>query len=364
MNKCKTWIPVLLMAMLLLAFHAPAQSATVVWYVDDGTPDVGGYWWSDAAIGPHWEYMNTGTLGQICRMEDIGISTDPMKWSCTPQHSADYSGYDFWAELWIENGSGTNIITVELRLGTPGNEGALLASQTFVPLVGVGAQKNTVNFGTLPSVVLTNQSLILKIYRIQGINYDIHIHWDDTPCPSALHASNDPQVQDVVVCEPQGNPNPTHPNTYWYDVTPGAFGRCDFHVRVFDPDSTHYTNVVKPGLTWKFQIHKVGSEWWASWWDPGCTNAIFSTTRFSFDHTHPPVWSKWVTTIAGARDPSLDVIDTSDTHTGDVDGYGYRVHVPAVKIPTLSEWGMIILSLLLATAAIVIIRKRRACETR
>lgn len=25
---------------------------------------------------------------------------------------------------------------------------------------------------------------------------------------------------DTVVCEPQGGGNPTHPVTYWYDVTP------------------------------------------------------------------------------------------------------------------------------------------------
>lgn len=364
MKKCKTWIPVLLVAFLLVAMAAPAESASYVWYVDDGTPDVGGYWWSDAAIGAFWEYMNPATLGPTCRVEDIGISSDPMKWSCTALQTADYSGYDFRAELWIENGSQSNIITVELRIGTPGNEGTiLLGSQTFTPIVALGAQQNTVNFGIIPSCVLSNQSLVLKIYRIAGNQYDIHIHWDAADCPTAVHATNDPQVQDVVVCEPQGGANPTHPNVYWYDVTPGAFGRCDFHVRVFDPDSTHYTAVSKPFPSWKFQLHKVGSEWWASWWDPGCTNAIFGTFRFSFQHEHPPVWSKWVTTTSGTRDPTLNVEDSSDSHTGDVDGYGYRIHVPARTIPTLNEWGLIILLSILMLAAVFAIRHKKRCES-
>ena len=364
MRKSKLLIPVFVMALLLVALAPSAESASYVWYIDDGVPDVGGYWWGDAAIAAHWEYMNPATLGPSCRVEDIGIPTDPMKWSCTAQHTADYSGYDMWADLWIENGSQTNVITVELRLGTPGNEGSLLASQTFTPIVAIGAQLNTVNFGTIPTCVLANQSLILKIYRTTGINYDIHIHWDHAiDCASALNASNDQQVQDIVICEPQGQ-GTTHPPNYWYEVTPGAFGRCDFHVRVLDSDSTHYTNVSKPFASWKFQIHQVGGEWWASWWDPGCTNAIFTTTTFSFDHIHPPVWSEWRTTTAGARDPKLDVVDSSSNHSGEVDGYGYRVHVPARTIPTLNEWGMIILVSLLALAAIVMLRRRRAGETR
>lgn len=357
-----TWLPALLLVLLVAALAVPASAATYVWYVDNGTPDTGGYYWSDLALGVHWEYMNPSTLGPACVWEDIEAAGYPNseKYACTAQHTADYSGYDFWAELWIENENSANIITVELRIGTPGNEGTtVLGSQTFSPVVGTGAHLNTVNFGTIPSCVLANQSLVLKIYRIEGDQYDIHIYWDGQDCPTALRASNEQQVQDVVVCEPQGDPNPTHPNVYWYDVTPGGtFGRCDFHVRVFDPDSTHYTNVTLPAATWKFQVHQVGSEWWASWWDPGCSNAISSTFRFQFEHTHSPVWSDWVTTISGTRDPSLQVVDNSGNHSGETDGYGYRVHVPGESIPTLSEWGLIILLTLLVLVAAVTIRRR------
>jgi hypothetical protein len=168
---------------------------------------------------------------------------------------------------------------------------------------------------------------------------------------------------DVVVCEPQGGANPTHPNVYWYDVTPGSAGRCDFHVRVFDTDSTHYTAVSKPAPSWQFAVHKVGSEWWASWWDPGCTNAIFTTFRFQFTNTSPSTWSQWKTSISGTSNPYSQTADSTGAHVGDTDGFGRRVHVPISDIPTLSEWGVIILCMLMIATAVVIFKKRRTSES-
>jgi hypothetical protein len=135
--------------------------------------------------------------------------------------------------------------------------------------------------------------------------------------------------RDIVVCEPQGVVNnPLHPPTYWYDVTPGGnFGRCDFHVRVYDADATHYTNVIAPP-TWKFAVHQVGTEWWASWWDPDCSDAIYGTFRFQFDNPRPSAWGDWTTTVSSLSDPYAQVIDQSGNHTDKPDGYGYRVHVP------------------------------------
>ncbi len=138
----------------------------------------------------------------------------------------------------------------------------------------------------------------------------------------------EPPPSDTVKCEPQGGVNPTHPPTYWYDVTPGGSGgRCDFHVKVFDSIAAHYTNWVEPA-GWTHAVHKVGSDWWVSWWSPGCTNAIFSTFRFQYDNQYQSVWSDWVTTQSGTNDPTLGGIDSTANHTTDPDGYGYRVHVP------------------------------------
>ncbi len=139
-------------------------------------------------------------------------------------------------------------------------------------------------------------------------------------------------ILDTVVCEPQP---PNHPNTYWYDVTPGAFGRCDFHVRVYDPNPANYTGwqMIPPPATatWQHLVHQVGNEWWVSWFDPNCQNAIFgpNPTRFQFTNPNAAVWGDWRTTIGMQADP-YDVwnTDNSGHHAGDLDGYGYRVHVP------------------------------------
>ncbi len=148
------------------------------------------------------------------------------------------------------------------------------------------------------------------------------------------HMFSPPSVSDVVVCEPQGGGNPVHPTTYWYDVTPGDFGRCDFHVQVFDSVEANYTNISLPdSTTWLFAVHKVGSQWWASWWDPDCTNAIFSTFRFKFDNPNPSTFGHWTTTISGTSNPYASVIDISAAHELEDDGYGYRVHVPLDEAP-------------------------------
>ena len=146
-----------------------------------------------------------------------------------------------------------------------------------------------------------------------------------------------PPPRDVVVCEPQGVQNPTHPPTYWYDVTPSVTGRCDFHVLVYDSVLAHYSNWVEP-TGWVHSLHKVGSDWWVSWYSPGCSNAIFTTTRFAFDNANPSLWSAWATTQSGTATPTNTVIDSSGNHVGEVDGYGYRVHVPQFDEELILKW--------------------------
>ena len=152
-----------------------------------------------------------------------------------------------------------------------------------------------------------------------------------------------PKPGDRVVCEPQGGVNPIHPKTYWYDVTPPDFGRCDFHVRVYDSEPGNYANWSLPAATWQFAVHQVGNDWWASWWDPGCTNAIFATFRFRFDNPNLSMWGDWTTTIGASSDPYTQPIDTSACHANEADGSGYRVHVPAPKweqLPDLHSTGV------------------------
>jgi len=152
------------------------------------------------------------------------------------------------------------------------------------------------------------------------------------------HFMGMPIAVDTVVCEPQGGENPVHPPTYWYDVTPTDFGRCDFHVEVFDPVPGNYIAPSLPAPTWKFAVHQVGTQWFASWWDPGCENAIFDTFRFQFTNPNPSTWGHWTTTIDGSASPFAQVVDCSATHETEPDGDGYRVHVPYTYGVTTQCW--------------------------
>jgi hypothetical protein len=171
----------------------PAEAQPFVWYIDDGPDSQPIGWWQDTTIHltQRWEYMDPYTVLEGCIENDIpppGEYWEPL-YACTHPENADYSGYNFRAELWIVNGGAmTNQITVELQIGSPGMEGPVLASQTFVPEVGDECIQNTIDFGYITSCVLNNQSLILKIYRNTGSVWDMHICWDGNDCPSALHA--------------------------------------------------------------------------------------------------------------------------------------------------------------------------------
>jgi hypothetical protein len=158
--------------------------------------------------------------------------------------------------------------------------------------------------------------------------------------PLCFYVKQGPIVErDTVVCEPQGGANPTHPSTYWYDVTPGnTNGICDFHVKVEDQYLIHYSNWVEPA-GWSHYLHQVGSDWWVSWYNPGCTNPIIlgNTFRFQFDNPYDNVWSEWRTTLSGTSDPSDQVSDSSHNHSAEPNGYGYLVHVPHFEMPEITE---------------------------
>jgi hypothetical protein len=104
---------------------------------------------------------------------------------------------------------------------------------------------------------------------------------------------------DVVVCEPQGGSNPSHPMTYWYDVTPVNGGRCDFHVATLDPNQGNYSNWVEP-QGWVHYVFQLSGKWWVCWSNPGCTNPITTTFRFQFDNPRGSNWSDWATGTSGS----------------------------------------------------------------
>jgi hypothetical protein len=154
-----------------------------------------------------------------------------------------------------------------------------------------------------------------------------------------------PGVPDVVVCEPQGGQNPTHPPTYWYDVTPGSVPLHDFHVEVFDPNIASYAAIVAPpGWTWLPNILNQGGKLWFCWCDPELDNPlpVGTTFRFQFDHPGPAEWATWVTTSDGMCNPGTGIVDRAEEHSGEDPGYGYLVHSPEVYNPVEpTSWGNI-----------------------
>ena len=326
-----------IVAWLVSANHSPY--AVTDWNFDD----TGVTGWGQSYDPPDsWEPMNAGPLEEDCIFQDLMTEVFPFYAASSPI-DIDYSGYRFYAQIWLGNNyaGASEEVTVELRRGAWGDEGELVASDTVYvtnlmegnPLQG---KPYLFDFGTIDDLDLDGESLVLKIMHWPDMGGNTHIWWHGEYCSSGLHAIMPGfPGYDTVVCEPQDE-NPVHPPTYWYDVTPTEFGRCDFHVRVYDPFPENYTNwqAYLPAATWQFAVHQVGDEWWASWWDPDCLNAIFGTHRFRFDNPNPSTWGDWRTTIGADANPAMWVIDFSGHHFTEADGEGYRVHVPQLPAPT------------------------------
>ncbi|MCK4512749.1 T9SS type A sorting domain-containing protein, partial [bacterium] len=165
------------------------------------------------------------------------------------------------------------------------------------------------------------------------------IYWDGFACCNSLvKAYMATSASDLVVCEyllSVPGANPDHPDTFWYDVTP-AGNRYDFHVQVFDQRARNYSSWVGPE-GWTHKVHKVGCDWWASWYDEAKTNPISPVQTFRFKFTNPEspslyqmVWGDWITTDGGNANPHISRTDSSATYRGmKAAGYGYRVHVPS-----------------------------------
>jgi hypothetical protein len=155
------------------------------WYFDEsGTLGWGQNGWANP---PQWEWMDAGPLSNPLPYYDL----DPANpyYACSGAHSADYSGLYFWADIWFANNYiSANTITVELRKGGWYNQGSLVASAVQVVTNQLpGGVKYTFAFGVIPTLVLNNESLVVKIIY-SGQSGDGHIYWDLTAYPSALHA--------------------------------------------------------------------------------------------------------------------------------------------------------------------------------
>ncbi len=191
--KVKICISAVACAALIL-IPALAMGQAFSWFIDDGV-DVGGLAWSDAAYGPYWEWMGTASFAPTCVWADLP-NEPAYYWACSDPQSFDYSGYAFWADLYLANNwpGHINPVTVTLGRGLCGDP------QTFVTIgqpVGLAVLEYDdtgqdcgflyrFDFGIFTDLVLNGESLILRI-GYTGDPYDAHIYWDSECCPSALH---------------------------------------------------------------------------------------------------------------------------------------------------------------------------------
>lgn len=175
-----------------------AQTHTDVWEINDG-PDAT-YWWEDLSIGSFWEWMYAGAIEayeDTCAVSDLPSPYLPTQalYAVSPPEIRDYSGCDFWAELYLDNNWAgfSEPVTVTLGTGTAGIPGSFVAVAAPVTVfVTTSGNINcgvpyTFNFGTVANCVLNNTSLILEITN-NDTGGNTHIYWDAQCCPSALYA--------------------------------------------------------------------------------------------------------------------------------------------------------------------------------
>ncbi len=175
-----------------------------------------------------------------------------------------------------------------------------------------------------------------------GIGIGVEPPFYEPNCSSCFHWDT------WVRCEPQGGENPTHVETYWYDVTAGMGSWvyfAGFSVQVFDPDITNYTNWVTPdGWESPDSIQHIGDEMWISWCDPDFIGGNGpGSFRFMFENPNPPSWGHWTMTWPDTQCSAFGAVQhSSHEFAGWEDGYGYRVHVPAAGTATRdATWGTI-----------------------
>lgn len=186
-------------AIAMLAIPAAAAAQTT-WYIDDGTPP---YLWEDSVLGPDWEWMAPDAIapGDTACSYSILFSNDFFRpfYAATQAMDTEFVDKHFWAEIYLCNEyyDFSESVTVTLGMGVAGNPGSFTQVASPVTVTGIDyvdpvwlcGQMYLFDFGVLPSVMLSDSSLILKIEQPVDTGGRTHIWWDGECCPSALHMS-------------------------------------------------------------------------------------------------------------------------------------------------------------------------------
>jgi len=186
---------VAVVAILLLATSfSHAQTLEWVMEFNDGPESLTQIEWSEYAYD-YWEEMfgNAATEEQ-CSICDLMPEQDFFAYS--PLMTTTFEDCDFCAEIYFANNwpGSQNVVYVRLGTGLPGNAAsfvpfgpqaaAIITNQMAPPYCG---QVYFFDFGTIPLVTLSNESLIVRIDYGEDEIGDGHIYWNSPCCPSALH---------------------------------------------------------------------------------------------------------------------------------------------------------------------------------
>jgi len=159
------------MLVLLAVFSFSVQANPIAaWTIQDGFPPG----WGSGI--PYWELMSLDGGTGLGTYQDL----DPENpyYAYTEPLTANMDYYRVQAVLCFANNYiWSNAVVVELRKGTWGNEGTLLADDTVTVSNTAPAQGYDFDFGVIPSLDLDNESLILKIVYLGPVG-DTHVYWD------------------------------------------------------------------------------------------------------------------------------------------------------------------------------------------
>jgi hypothetical protein len=172
---------------LIWSLTASVAWSQNTWYFDDSPP---AGWGNGTPPIPFWEPMDFGPL-EGCVFQDL--ANDSPRYGCTALMNADFSGYHFYADIWLAYNTSyyPDSVWAELRTGTWGSPdpGPPLGRDSVLVTHTMGSPgKYTFDFGTIPTLVLSNKSLIVVVIYPRPAG-NIHIYWNGPDCPSALHAT-------------------------------------------------------------------------------------------------------------------------------------------------------------------------------
>jgi hypothetical protein len=167
----RTFLPALVFAIVAIAPVAAGANPLWAWWFQDGPPT--GVWGTST---PYWEWALSSETGTAEASQDL--DPDHPFYACTEITTGDYSSWALHIQVGLANNYGSrNRVVVELRKGSWGSEGTLMAEDTVTVTARMPeAYPYVSNFRPIPGLVLDNESLIVKIIYL-GPAGDTRIFW-------------------------------------------------------------------------------------------------------------------------------------------------------------------------------------------